>query len=225
MAFVLLIIFDIEVSRTDLTQDAIMIRSVQKEGIMARSIEFDKPEALAAAIEAIWHSGYHAVSTNDLIAEMGLAKSSLYNTFGSKHQLFLAALSHYADERAAQLAAALEEGPALDTLRGLLNAIASSNDGGKGCLLVNSAIEVAPHDAEVAAAVQHGLEKMARVFAAFIRAAQARGEVGAHLDPQQTAISLITGIAGLRAMAKAGFRPAALRPFIDGLLLGLAAGQ
>ncbi|MBU6492163.1 MAG: TetR/AcrR family transcriptional regulator [Burkholderiales bacterium] len=188
---------------------------------MARSIEFDKPEALTAAIEAIWGRGYYAVSTNDLIAEMGLAKSSLYNTFGSKHQLFLAALSQYGDERAAQLAATLEQGAALDTLHGLLNSIASSNDGGKGCLLVNSAIEVAPHDSEVAATVRRGLAKMARVFAAFIRAAQARGEVGAHLDPEQAAMSLITGIAGLRVMAKAGFRPALLRQFIDGLLRGL----
>lgn len=189
---------------------------------MARSIEFDKPEALAAAIKAIWHRGYHAVSTNDLIAEMGLAKSSLYNTFGTKHELFLAALSQYGDERAAQLAAALEGGATLDALRALLVSIASSNDDGKGCLLVNSAIEVAPHDAEVAAAVHQGLGQMARVFAAVIRAAQARGEVGAHLDPQQAAISLIAGIAGLRVMAKAGFGLAALRPFIDGLLLGLA---
>ncbi|MFJ4290658.1 helix-turn-helix domain-containing protein [Cupriavidus sp. NPDC089707] len=55
---------------------------------MARSIEFDKSEALSAAIEAIWHRGYHAVSTSDLTPEKGLAMSSLYNTFGNKREVF-----------------------------------------------------------------------------------------------------------------------------------------
>ncbi|WP_439673205.1 HTH tetR-type domain-containing protein (plasmid) [Cupriavidus necator] len=185
---------------------------------MARSIEFDKSEALSAAIEAIWHRGYHAVSTSDLTAEMGLARSSLYNTFGSKREVFMTALRQYGTERAAQLAKSLERQPVHKGLRVLLTAIAKDNDAGKGCLLVNSAVEVAPHDAEIATVVKEGFIQMAHVFESALCAGQARGEIRADIEPTAEAIALVNGIAGLRVLAKAGFDARALKPTIEGLL-------
>lgn len=185
---------------------------------MARSIEFDKSEALSAAIEAIWHRGYHAVSTSDLTAEMGLAKSSLYNTFGSKREVFMAALRQYSTERAVQLAKLLQRQPAPKSLRVLLTSIASDNDAGKGCLLVNSAVEVAPHDPEIATIVHDGFIQMGQVFESAIRAGQARGELRADAEPKAEAIALVSGIAGLRVLSKAGFGAKALTPAIEALL-------
>ncbi len=185
---------------------------------MARSIEFDKTEALSAAIEAIWRRGYHAVSTNDLTAEMGLAKSSLYNTFGSKREVFMAALRQYSRERAARLSKCLQRQPVPRSLRALLMAVASDNDAGKGCLLVNSAVEVAPHDPEVARIVRNGFLQMEAVFEAAIRAGQARGEFRADVEPKMEAIALVSGIAGLRVLSKAGFGAKALTPTIEALL-------
>ncbi|KDP87200.1 hypothetical protein CF70_002835 [Cupriavidus sp. SK-3] len=185
---------------------------------MARSIEFDKSEALSAAIEAIWHRGYHAVSTSDLTAEMGLAKSSLYNTFGNKREVFMAALRQYSAERAVQLAQRLQRQPALKGFRALLTSIASDNDAGKGCLLVNSAVEVAPHDPEIAAIVLDGFVQMQHVFEAAIRAGQTRGEVRDDAEPKAEAIALVCGISGLRVLAKAGFGVKALTPTIDALV-------
>ncbi|MBF6989447.1 TetR/AcrR family transcriptional regulator [Cupriavidus sp. IK-TO18] len=190
---------------------------------MARTIEFDKSEALSAAIEAIWRHGYHAVSTSDLTAEMGLAKSSLYNTFGSKREVFMAALRQYSTERAAQLATGLQRQPALKSLRTLLTSIASDNDAGKGCLLVNSAVEVAPHDPEIATIVQEGFIHMAHVFESALRAGQARGEIRAGIEPKAEAIALVSGIAGLRVLAKAGFGARALKPTVEALLSKLEA--
>ncbi|QUN31718.1 TetR/AcrR family transcriptional regulator (plasmid) [Cupriavidus sp. KK10] len=185
---------------------------------MARSIEFDKSQALSAAIEAIWHRGYHAVSTSDLTAEMGLARSSLYNTFGSKREVFMTALAQYSTERAAQLAKSLGHQPVPKGIRALLTAIAKDNDAGKGCLLVNSAVEVAPHDPEIAAIVQEGFSQMAHVFESALRAGQARGEIRAGIEPKAEAITLVSGIAGLRVLAKAGFSAKVLNPTIEALL-------
>lgn len=185
---------------------------------MARSIEFDKSQALSAAIEAIWHRGYHAVSTNDLTAEMGLAKSSLYNTFGSKREVFMAALRQYSTERAAHLAKSLQRQPAPKSLRALLTSVASDNDAGKGCLLVNSAVEVAPHDPEIATIVHDGFIEMARVIESAIRTAQARGEIRADVEPKAEAIVLVSGIAGLRVLSKAGLGAKALAPTVEALL-------
>ena len=62
---------------------------------MGRPREFDTTEALERALDVFWANGYEATSMRDLTGAMGLSKSSLYDTFGSKHELFLSALDHY----------------------------------------------------------------------------------------------------------------------------------
>ena len=58
---------------------------------MARQREFDREEVLDRALEAFWARGYEATSIQELVDCMGLQRGSLYNTFGDKHGLFVAA--------------------------------------------------------------------------------------------------------------------------------------
>ena len=62
---------------------------------MGRPREFDEINVLERAMEAFWARGYDGTSLQDLLLVMGLSKSSFYETFGSKHDLFLRALEHY----------------------------------------------------------------------------------------------------------------------------------
>ena len=62
---------------------------------MARPRKFDEGRALDAAMEAFWAAGYEATSTQDLCDATGLGRSSIYNTFKSKHDLFERALARY----------------------------------------------------------------------------------------------------------------------------------
>ncbi|RWA53106.1 hypothetical protein AU476_14820 [Cupriavidus sp. UYMSc13B] len=176
---------------------------------MARSIEFDKSQALSAAIEAIWHRGYHAVSTSDLTAEMGLARSSLYNTFGNKREVFVSALRQYSTERAAQLAKSLGQQPVSKGIRALLTTIAKDNDAGKGCLLVNSAVEVAPHDPEIATIVQEGFSQMAHVFESALRAARRAARSAPALSPRRKPSPLSA------ALRVCGYSPRRLAPSVE----------
>src|SRR5215207_11183976 len=70
---------------------------------MARHKEFDPDAAATEAMETFWERGYAATSVNDLLAEMGLNRGSLYGTFGDKKQLFLAALDRYEAQRSVEL--------------------------------------------------------------------------------------------------------------------------
>jgi TetR/AcrR family transcriptional repressor of nem operon len=53
---------------------------------MARSKEFDPARALDKAMRLFWRSGYENTSLEALLKEMGIAKQSLYDTFGDKTQ-------------------------------------------------------------------------------------------------------------------------------------------
>ncbi|MFE2185198.1 helix-turn-helix domain-containing protein [Streptomyces sp. NPDC059455] len=62
---------------------------------MARRKEFDPEVALDAAMRLFWRNGYEGTSTSDLVDELGIARASLYGTFGSKRGLYLAALDRF----------------------------------------------------------------------------------------------------------------------------------
>ncbi|WP_449398631.1 TetR/AcrR family transcriptional regulator [Chryseobacterium wanjuense] len=62
---------------------------------MARNIEFNEEVAIQKAMEVFWEKGYYATSMRDLTDAMKINSSSLYNTIGDKHQLFLKCIDHY----------------------------------------------------------------------------------------------------------------------------------
>ena len=180
---------------------------------------FDSDAALQKAMEAFWARGYEATSMQDLVDCMGLGRGSLYATFGGKRSLFVQALRRY-DERhrrdwTARLAAAAPPREAI--LAAFAGVIEAALDGDRrdGCLLVNTALELAPHDQEIAAIVACGLREMEGFFADMLIRAQAAGEVPGHVVPAETAKALLALLVALRVFARA--RPE------RGLLVGVAA--
>ena len=173
---------------------------------MARPREFDTTEALAKAMGVFWAKGYKGASLNDLTGAMGISKSSFYDTFGDKHRLYLSAIDHYDDKMLGWMIGILEgDTPprqaiarVLDTL--IDNAVAGS--GRLGCLLGNSAIEVSPHDEEVAAAVNKALARIARAFYLAIVRGQQGGDIAARHDARALARYLLAAVNGLLVIAK-----------------------
>ncbi len=192
---------------------------------MNRPPDFDKDEVLDAAMETIWSKGYNAASLADLTGAMGLSKSSFYNSFGNKQQILLDVIDAYTAAQAKAMARMLGGSGFRDGLNALFETIVNGNNGGKGCLLVNCASEVALHDARAAAHVREGFGEMARVFAARARRAQADGELDAAADPEALAHSLIAVIAGLRVLAKTGTDRRMLRAVVRQALDGLIGAQ
>lgn len=188
---------------------------------MARHLEFDRTEVVARAVDAFWQVGYDALPALEIAEAMGVAKSSLYNTFGSKRNLFIESVDHYADSQRSKVAAGSKSENVVVLLRQMLLEVVSDNNAGRGCLLVNTAAEFGARDGEVRQHVKAGFDGMRDAFATLIRAGQGAGHINPGVNPQQYAVILVTGIAGLRVLAKGGLSDVDLHPVIENTLAGL----
>jgi len=176
---------------------------------VGRPREFDEEQVLAAAMDAFWRKGYEATSLVDLTEATGLNKASLYRVFGDKHQLFMSALKNYSNIEFRETTAVLSESATpLTNLRAVVEKVCEDAGSEKGCLMINSMVETAPHDPEVKQLLQEFGTQRLQAIQGMISQAQAAGEVRPELDPQKLAISLMITFAGSAAMIK-GFVPGA----------------
>ena len=173
---------------------------------MARPREFDETAALDAAIDCFWRDGYEATTVRDLAAAMGITGTSLYNAFGDKRSLFRQALQRYAQrstrERIARLELTMPPKQAVCAFLGEIVERSLDDRDRRGCLLVNSALEVAPHDPELGAEVAARLGEIEAFFRRSVTAAQADGSVPPDRDPADLARLLLGVTLGVRVLAR-----------------------
>ena len=170
---------------------------------VGRPREFDEDVVLEAAMDAFQTKGYEATSLADLCEATGLHKGSLYQTFGDKHELFMRALHHYSEKEFRDtMAVAFNSDSPLENIRAVIHRVCESVGDCKGCLVINSMVELSPHDEEVKAAVNSFGEKRLRVMADMIGKAQAAGEIRAELDAEFLAQQLMVTMAGIAATTK-----------------------
>ncbi len=118
---------------------------------LGRPKEFDRKEALESAMEVFWAKGFADASVRDLLDGMGINRGSMYDTFGDKRALFLAAIDHYRQKVAGPLVEALfAPGSPLENIRKTLCRLAEAagTKECRGCLITNVTVEIAPHDPE-----------------------------------------------------------------------------
>jgi len=168
--------------------------------------QFSTDEALSKAMHAFWARGYEATSMQDLVTSMGINRASIYATFGDKHSLFIEALRAYdARHRAAFLERLRNQHPGKAAIvKAFDEVIASALEGGPndGCLLVNTALELSPHDEAVAEIVGAGLRQVETFFRDMIKAGQALEEIPLSVDPAPTAQALLSLFVGLRVLTR-----------------------
>ena len=173
---------------------------------MARPREFDEVTALEAAIDCFWQRGYEATSVRDLADKMGISAPSLYNTYGHKHALFVQALGRYLDHSTRARIKRLEDSlPPKQAIRHFIEEIIerSVNDRERrGCFLINSALEVAPHDRELNALIADRLAEIEAFFRRSIKAAQAEGAVPRARIAKDLARLLLGVLLGIRVLAR-----------------------
>lgn len=173
---------------------------------MARKREFDVDEALEKALEVFHRQGFAATSMQELVDHMGIGRGSLYETFGSKEQLFVRALTRYADRSVAAMVDCLEAADdPLEGIRALLDKTVSThaeNPDRSGCMVVNTIVELAPRDPAFADTFRSAWRRLEEALEAALERARAEGRIDPGRSPRALARFLVGTIQGLAVRGK-----------------------
>lgn len=184
---------------------------------MVRLRSYDEGQVLTGAMHAFRRSGYSGVSIPELEVATGLSAGSIYNSFGDKRGIFLAAFAHYLkavlDRRISTFA---KPANGLSGLRQLFLSLLREPDGETfGCLITNSAIEFGSDDAASEQTVLKGFEILQRLFVDRLAAAKAANRLRGDVDPNIEAVRLLALYQGVLVLIRGGYEPRIIRRAID----------
>jgi len=170
--------------------------------MVGRPREFDPEIVLDAAMQAFWAKGYEATSLSDLMAATGLHKGSLYQAFGDKHTLFVEALKRYlSDMRRMKNEVVAQASTPLDGIRAITHGMLDIADDDcncpRGCLAINTLVELAPHDEEVQDVLNDHMQRMRKAFAEAVALAQEAGQIRTDRTPEEITALMMTFMLGL----------------------------
>ena len=176
---------------------------------MARPREFELDDVLDKALEAFWMRGYESTSMADLTEAMGLKKGSIYAAFGDKHSLFLAALTRYTDMHFRRFQEVFEQAETprdgLESfLGGALVDYATGGETRKGCFVVNSLVELGPHDPAVNEILRRQYARIEALFRKNIGEGQAMGQFRTDVSEEDLATAISVIMSGIMTDCKSG---------------------
>ncbi|HEX9512255.1 MAG TPA: TetR/AcrR family transcriptional regulator [Puia sp.] len=175
---------------------------------MARTKDFNEEEVLDKALAIFWQKGYNGTSMQDLVEELGISRSSMYDTYTDKYSLFLKSLEKYRKQTAGALLQMINEAESPKAvIKKILQLVVDESLLGKeprGCFMVNTCVENAPHDKAVAKIIHDNLQDYEEAFCQAIKKGQAMGEITSRNDAKALARFIINTINGIRVAARSG---------------------
>ena len=165
---------------------------------MARNLEFNQDEAIRKAMDVFWKKGYSGTSIRDLAEAMGIQISSIYNTMGDKHQLFIKCIRNYTQARAqdAQAGTTKIKSPLkaiITFINGAVKAILYSPN---SCLAIKTTFEVAATDPDLQAILREDYVFTHGLLAGLIRKAIEINELDADTDAGMLADFILNNFTG-----------------------------
>lgn len=194
---------------------------------MARPREFDEKVVLGAAVQCFWTKGFDGTSIRDLIETTGLTGASLYNAFGDKRSLYKKALDFYLCASVTNRIQRCEELPPAEGIEVFFAEIVKrsiADQDRKGCMLVNTALDLAPHDSEFRDAVTEGFAKIEAFFLRCVEKGQADATINPSLPALKIAKSLLALLTGIRVLARIGADRSLLEGAIEPVMALLRFG-
>jgi len=192
---------------------------------MGRHKEFDREEVLEKAMHLFWRKGYEGTSVQDLVEETGINRASMYGTYGDKRQLFCEVFDHYVTHVTSKRLQALEQNSSSkDAMRQFYDelVIFSVGRGRKlGCLLTNSAVELAPHDRGIQEQLRAGMGRVEDAIYRTLLRAQRNGEIDPLRDIRSLARFYLGVLQGIRVLSRANPDEGLLRDIVKEALARL----
>ncbi|MFG1912531.1 TetR/AcrR family transcriptional regulator [Kribbella sp. NPDC048928] len=172
---------------------------------MGRTRGFDVDEALSLAMDVFWRQGYEATSMQMLCQAMDLQPGSVYAAFGSKWDLFVAAVRTYMESVSAESVERINTAASgVQGLRDYFGALVDAMVDGRrrwGCLVTNSLVELTERHPELAGVFDQHLSNLRTSFAGALTRARAAGELRPGAGPESAAF-LVAVVQGMNVMAK-----------------------
>lgn len=173
---------------------------------MPRRRQFDPEQTLDRVMELFWERGYECTSIQEIVEVTGVNRASLYDTFGDKHALFLAAIRRYGDTVVGEMCRVLNG--AETPLEGVETALRLLAEPGgsdcRGCMLTNTIVEFAGRDPELGDLIRSMLTRLEGAYELALIRARERGEIDPDTDPAIVARHLLNASQGLMVLGKVG---------------------
>ena len=186
---------------------------------MARTKDFDENAVLEKAMNLFWHKGYNGTSMQDLVDGLGISRSSMYDTFGDKHTLFIRSLENYKKSAMDGMKAIVDDtASAKAAIRKMFESTVAdllTDSQHKGCFMVNAAVEMAPHDQEINKMLCENDRQLEKYFNDAIKKGQSTGEISNRQDSHALAQFILNNIKGVRVTAKSGGDKKAFHDIIE----------
>ena len=195
-----------------------MFRMKTKPG---RPREFKEEQVLEKAMELFWQDGYHGVGVAALLRETGLARQSLYDSFGNKRGLFLKTVEHYRSTRLGDALRILaSDGSPLARIRKALHLFEqlAVDKRCRGCFVANTLVEVGSQDPGIADLLEDTLALLEKGFLEALTEAQQRGELPDSKSPRTLAKALTNAVIGLAVTGKLKHSQSAIHDVYRGTL-------
>ena len=180
--------------------------------------QFDPQVALRKAVEIFWTLGYEGTSMTDLLQAMGIQKGSFYDTFGSKHQVYMQAIDQYCKDRFESFDRQTTGKSPKEAILALMDLVRRECSGelrSKSCLVVNSVLERAHADAEAKQKSQEVFKFHEKVFSTLIREGQQQGSISKSVHPANTAKVLLGLTMAMRVYGKSGAPKSTINVLFD----------
>lgn len=194
---------------------------VVQDKFMAGVKKFDVDGARQSALMVFWEQGYNNTSLDDLTEAMNISRSSFYNSFQSKHSLFLEVIDLYQNIVVTELSKELTAKDAIkETVLRIMDKVlgvtgAAKKEGTKGCLLGNTALELGLTDQEAALRTRAGLDALNGIFETVLKRGLSSGELSRKRSPTEWAGFLTASVQGALVLGKSGALPETVREVIE----------
>ena len=183
---------------------------------------FAPGDALELARDVFWQRGYDGTSIRTLESALGVGRKSLYDTFGSKRELYLRALDQYNETVIRRICVGLDDprNSAIENLERVLDRLRKhhSSADGLGCLLGGAMAQADRSDEELAAFLRGSLEKLEAAFERALRQARADGAIHAEVQPRDAARNLVALTQGMALMGRVAGTTAVLKGVVRAAL-------
>lgn len=183
---------------------------------------FDEAEVLERAMDLFWRRGYQGAGLSELLQRMGISRQSLYDTFGSKRDLFLRVLEHYRTTQLARALALLERpGSRVENVKAVVRFFESlgADPSCRGCLVANALVEFGPSgDREIEGILRETLELLQQGLERALGEAQAAGELPPGKSPHPLSRALTNAMVGMAVIGRIRMEQSVLAAVYAGTL-------